>query len=355
MIRSVRDRRGEVYILGSIAALRWQREDGERATAAYERQLGLAREIGISQPQVTALEGLGTIALAGADYPKARRHFEEALAIERASHGGDEGSLLVSLADVELRDSKPAAARKLAARALELGRADEDPEIEWQAHLALGRAARASGDRAGELEHLRAGVEVVNSVRGSVLTDTGKVGYLDARQDLFHELAGTLMQASRAMEALEAAENARGRAFSDLLASKARHNDAVERPLLARLRETEAQLRAQAASRSTDARLQAALTQTRAATLAKLDAQLTALREERRELASLVVAEPVSAAEIRATAARLRATIVEYLVTRDRLYIWVVRPSGELFATEVPVDRARLREVAEWKWPGGFA
>lgn len=345
MIRALGDRRGEVYVLGSIGALRWQREDRERATAAYEQQLRLAREIGISQPQVTALEGLGTIALARNDYALARTRFDEALAIERDSHGGDEGSLLVALAGVELRDSKAAAAQRLAARALDLGRADEDPEIEWQARLALGRAARASRDAAAALGHLRAGVDVVNSVRGSVLTDTGKVGYLDARQDLYHELAGTLMQESRAMEALEAAESARGRAFSDLLASKARQSDAVARPLLAQLRETEALLRAQTASHPTDAVLQAELTQTRKATLARLDAQLTALRDERRELASLVVAEPVSGTEIRATAARLRATIVEYLVTEDRLYIWVVQPSGALFATHVPVERAQLRET----------
>jgi CHAT domain-containing protein len=153
------------------------------------------------------------------------------------------------------------------------------------------------------------------------------------------------MLESRAMEALEIAEGARGRAFSDLLASKARQNDATTRPLLSQLRETEALLRAQSGSRTNDPVQQAELTQTRKAMLAKLDAQLSALREERRELASLVVAEPVAAAEIRATAARLRATIVEYLVTEDRLYIWVVQPGGELFATGVAVERSRLRDT----------
>jgi CHAT domain-containing protein len=345
MIRALGDRRGEVYVLGSLGALRWQREDAPRATAAYERQLELARELGISQPQVSALQGLGTIALMSGDYAAARKRFDAALAIERASHGGDEGALLVALARVELRDSKGPMAEKLAGRALDLGRANEDPEIEWQARLVLGRAARTGRDPATALKHLRAGVDVVNSVRGSVRTDTGKVGYLDVRQDLFHELAGALMQESRAMEALEAAEGARGRAFSDLLASKAGQTDAAARPLLAELRETEAMLRAQAGSRAEDSLEQAELTRTRAATFAKLDAQLAALRDERRELASLVVAEPVSGAEIRATAARLQATIVEYLVTEDRLYIWVVQPSGVLSSTQVEVERTKLRDT----------
>ena len=106
MFRAQGDRRSEVYVLGSLGALRWQRDDAARATATFERQLELAREIGINQPQVTALEGLGTIALARGDYSLARKRFDDALAIERASHGGDEGSLLVALAGVELRDSK---------------------------------------------------------------------------------------------------------------------------------------------------------------------------------------------------------------------------------------------------------
>jgi CHAT domain-containing protein len=345
MLRSLGDRRGEVYVLGSLGALRWQREDAARATAAFERQLELARAIGIDQPQVTALEGLGTIAVAAGDYSAARKRFEQALAIERASHGGDEASLLVSLSGVELRDSKAKAAAEKAGRALELARADEDPEIEWQARLALGRAARAARDSQAALAHLRAGVAVVNSIRGRVLTDTGKVGYLDVRQDLFHELAGMLMHESRAMEALEAAEAARGRAFSDLLAGKARRSDSAARPLLAQLRETEARLRAQSGRRASDRELDAELTRTRAATLARIDAQLAALREERRELASLVIAEPVAAAEIRATAARLDAAIVEYLVTEDRLFTWVVQPTGELYATSMDVSRAQLRET----------
>ncbi|MGQ0835624.1 MAG: CHAT domain-containing tetratricopeptide repeat protein [Gammaproteobacteria bacterium] len=343
--RTIGERRGEVYVLGTLANLWWQREDDVRASTAFERQLALAQQLGISQPQVTALDGLGTIALARGDNELARQRFGRALEIERASHGGEEAALLVALSGVELRDSKVGTAREMAGRALEMARADEDPETEWQARLALSRAARAARDPQAALTHLRAGVAVVNSIRGRVLTDTGKVGYLDARQDLFHELAGTLMQESRAMEALEVAEAARGRAFSDLLASRARQSDGGDRPLLAQLRESEARLRAQVGTSTSDTELHAELTRTRAAMEAKIDAQLSALRDERRELASLVVAEPVSAAEIRATAARLRATIIEYLVAPDRLFIWVVQPSGGLFATSVQVDRARLRDT----------
>lgn len=345
IIRSIGERRGEVYALGQLGDLWWQLDDGVRASAAYQQQLTLAQTLGISEPQVTALDGLGTIAIARGEDVAARDLYRRALEVERASSGGKEAHLLAALSGIELRTSKPELARELATRALNLAREAEEPETQWQARLALARAERAMGDVDDALRQLRAGVETINSVRGRVLTDSGKVGYLDARQDLFNELVGTLVEQSRPMEALEAAEAARGRAFSDLLASRATHGTTSDRTLLTDIRATEARLRAQSGMDATSPETRVELTQTRAATEARLNEQFRSLRDESRELASLVVAEPVSATEIQAIARRLGATIVEYLVTRDRLFIWVVTASGDVSASTTVIDRARLREA----------
>src|SRR5262249_17972899 len=159
-----------------------------------------------------------------------------------------------------------------------------------------------------------------------VLTDSGKVGYLDARQELFHELVATLVQQRRDRDALTAAEAARGRAFSDLLASRAARTPANDQRLLASITHSEAQLRSEAGLKLEDRVVQADLERTRAATMTKIDTQLRSLRDEDQELASLVVAEPISATEIAQTAKRLHATMVEYLVTREQLFIWVMQP-----------------------------
>jgi CHAT domain-containing protein len=90
--------------------------------------------------------------------------------------------------------------------------------------------------------------------------------------------------------------------------------------------------------------LDARVAQTRAASEAQLAGKLRALRNQQPELASLIAVEPVSAREIAQIAARLDATLIEFLVTERRLLIWVVRPSGEITGRAVDVGRDALRE-----------
>ncbi len=342
ILREVGDARGQTYALGSLGDVWWAREEGKRAAEAWQQQLEVARKLDMRQPQALALAGLGEVALAAGDFGHARDYFRRALEIERADSGSREANLLVALANTEWRASNPRAAAEFAAEALVLAQAAENPEAQWQARLALGRAA---SDPQQALAHLRAGVDVVSSVRGRLLTDSGKVGYLDIRQQLFHELVATLTRESRTLEALEVAEAARGRAFSDLLAARSRGAGADRSTAIAQLRDEEARLRAQAGSAAREPELRAELARTRAATEARIDSRLEALRGQHHELASLVVAEPVSAAEITATSERLRATIVEYLVTRERLYIWVVSPGAPPHSTSVALDSRRLRDT----------
>ncbi len=68
------------------------------------------------------------------------------------------------------------------------------------------------------------------------------------------------------------------------------------------------------------------------------------LREEQPELASLVAVEPLTSSQIVETAKRLDATVVEYLVTEKRLFVWVVRPTGEIASATVDIGRDALRE-----------
>jgi CHAT domain-containing protein len=83
---------------------------------------------------------------------------------------------------------------------------------------------------------------------------------------------------------------------------------------------------------------------TRAATAASIGGRLDALRSERPELASLVVADPPSFAQMAQIRRRLGATVVEYFVTEKRLFIFVLDDGGEVSSRTVDVTRARLRE-----------
>jgi hypothetical protein len=69
---------------------------------------------------------------------------------------------------------------------------------------------------------------------------------------------------------------------------------------------------------------------------------LGALEAGHVEIACLVTAHSPTLKEIRAVAARTRATLVEYLVTDKQLLAWVVSPDGAIHGTTVDATRAHL-------------
>jgi CHAT domain-containing protein len=114
---------------------------------------------------------------------------------------------------------------------------------------------------------------------------------------------------------------------------------------LAAIRGLEARLRAQARSSPADAALRSELVATRSATERDLETRVRDMRGAQPELASLVVAEPLTIDQIRTAARERQATFLEYLVSERRLFIWVVSPAGEVTHATVPVRRSELREM----------
>jgi CHAT domain-containing protein len=187
-------------------------------------------------------------------------------------------------------------------------------------------------------------VETINGLRGRIRTDAGKIGFLEARQAVFHETVDLLVAAGRHREALEVAEAARSRAFVDLLAERRIAVAPGDEAALAGIREDEVRLRMQDRRRPAGDDGRAELTRTRAATMTDIGVRLDAIRSEQPELASLVVADPPSFAQMAAIGRRLGATVVEYFVTERRLFVFVLDARGEVSSRTVEVSRASLRK-----------
>ncbi|MGH7336092.1 MAG: tetratricopeptide repeat protein, partial [Myxococcota bacterium] len=342
---SAGEKRSVAVALGQLARAWMAAGDPRRALGYAERELALTRQVDTGHLEAAALRHLGEAHALLGNLDEALRHHEQALALSREAGAlADEASSLAAMANLHLERARPDKARPLAERALELARQTRAPDLEVEARVAMARAARARRDTANALANLYASVAIIDSVRGRVRTDSGKIGYLDTRQSVFHELADTLLERRQAREALEVAEAARGRAFSDLLAAQRLPLEPAAAASLAAIREAEAKLRAQEMTPPADETARVQLAQTRAGTEAQLAGKLRALRNEQPELASLVATEPLDAREIAAIAARLDATLIEYLVTEHRLLIWLIRPTGEVTGTAVDVGRDALRD-----------
>ncbi len=340
LAREIEDRRGQSILLGNIGEILLDRGQYARATDYLEQQLRLTETLGNRNEEANARKSLGNAALATGNLALARSRYIEALEIQRAIKARwREGNTLLALAEVSRKEGRFDEAVASARDALAIARETGSRELEWKSHLALGQLLRANGRIEDAIGELSAGAAIINDLRANVGTDTLKIGFLDERQEIFREWASTLLEAGRAEEALQAAETGRARAFADLLEQRLIRGKPTERESLALVRTTLQEARRAVAAERT--RTGGAGSESSA-----LDEQLAALRGTHRELASLLTAESATTPEIRDTARRLNATLVEYLVTEQRLLVWVIQPAGAVHAVAIDATRAKLETRA---------
>src|SRR5262249_4134766 len=141
------------------------------------------------------------------DGKAARREYDAALALQREI--GERQSItstLVSLADLDRREHDAARARDDADEALVLARAIDRPELEWTARRAIAAIDVDDGHPEAAIAELQASARIVTGLRANVGGDSGRIAYVDRRQEVFGELASLLVARGRAADALEAAE-----------------------------------------------------------------------------------------------------------------------------------------------------
>jgi CHAT domain-containing protein len=358
--RTLGDRRGESQSLGNLGNVYTELGEYTKAIDAHTRSLTIAREVGYTAQVgfsthnlASVLSQLGRDALARfeealvvwrqidrqaeiartlreigsqrlygrGDAAGARAAFDEALTIARRLRDRDaEGFVLLNLGSLELHGGAVPAALGRFEEALSIARADGSPNLEFEVLAERARARLIAGDREAAIADLRASAIIVNDVRARVTSDDAKIAFVDTRQAVFRDLAAMLASgpAAQPVQALEVAEAGRARALADVLQSR-----------LVRARPTDQQ----------------ALADLRSASADRAPAVLDRLRSQNAELASLVTADSARIDEIRATARRLDATVVEYLVTPRALLAWVIEPGGEVHVARTDVLETRLTDL----------
>ena len=367
--RAAGDRFGQAQTLNNLANLYGDQGEFERALAGHRRTLRLAeeigytRQIGLSHENIGAeLDDLGRTAealpeacaaaalyratgdrtnLANAlsnaggycvelgELREGRTLLEEALSLAIAI--GEPEKQIVSLqglAEADIAESNPSEALARLDVALALAERDGFPSLEWKLRLDRSRALGQLGKRDERIADLSAAATSINDLRATLGTDAGKIGFADEAQEVFEDLAGALSEEDRNADALEAAEAAKARALADLLSQRSIAGKPADRAILGEIRGAQARARRDPASRGGD-----------------LGPALSQLKQANPELASFVSVESPRIDEIQRIAARLDATIVEYLATKDACYVWVVAPDGTLHAARRDADRASLSEI----------
>ena len=364
--RGAGDRFGEAQTMNNLANVYGDQGELERALTLHRQTLRLAeeisyaRQIGLSHENIGAeLDDLGrpaealpeacaaaslyrrtndranlanSLSNAGGYEVELRRLSEARLLLDEAlatatATGEPELEIvaLQGLAEADLAEGKAADSLDLLDGALWLARKHGFPALEWKVGFDRARALGALGRAEERIVELSADADAINELRTTVGTDAGKIGFLDEVQGVFEELAVALETAGRDTEALEVAEAARARALADLLSQRGVAGKPADRVALEEVRGAQARARRSPAARGGD-----------------VESAISRLRRENPELASFLSVESPRMAEIRAVAARLDATLVEYLSAKDVCYAWVVSPDGAVHVSRTDADREKL-------------
>jgi tetratricopeptide (TPR) repeat protein len=154
---------------------------------------------------------------------EARRLYAQALELyDQVADVRGEGRALAGLGRLQLDVGEAPAAYATFGRAVDRAQRANDDETLWYAYWGQGQSARRIGLLDDAALALRRSLDLITERQQSLRTDEGKVAFIESAQDVFDQLIDVHLERARTdrsqyAQALEVAEEARGRAISDLM------------------------------------------------------------------------------------------------------------------------------------------
>jgi len=314
------DKGGATFLLNRIAAVYAAQGRYEEAENFYRRSLKLQEELGIKSITATTLNGLGTIRYQQGNYEEAVR---------------------------------------LSTRATELAREGHAPEILWKTLTSLGQAYRALKQVDRAQQSFDEAIAVLEKMRGQLVgSERDQQLFFENKTVPYVEMVGLLIAENKVAEAFHYAEMAKGRMLLDVL----RHGRPdISKTMTAGERDHEKQLQATVTALSSQQRKEISLRQPDKSRLALIDAQLQHARLEYEAYETRVYAahpdlsagrggsKPLSLNEAGALINDSQTALLEYVVTQNRTYLFVLtKPnSTDPVALKVYPIEISARELAK--------
>ncbi len=284
--RAIGDRLGEANSLGNLGLAYDNLGDYKRAIDYHTQSLTIARTIGDRQSEANSLGNLGLAYDNLGDYKRAIDYHTQNLTIARTI--GDRQSEANSLGNLgnayyNLGDYKRAI--DYHTQNLTIARTIGDRQSEAGSLNNLGVALLNSGNPKAAEEKLQNAIAVDESIRKDLgSNDAFKISIFETQARSYRLLQQALVAQNRTTEALLVAEGGRNKAFIELLAQ---HQQLSSAPT------------------------------------------------------------PLSIAQIQHIAKQQHATLVEYSIAFDNLYIWVIKPTTEVTFHKVDIKKTNLGDAAE--------
>ncbi|WP_190505345.1 CHAT domain-containing protein [Leptolyngbya sp. FACHB-321] len=273
--QQISNREGESMTLNNMGNAYMSLGQRDKALTVFEQALKILQQSSNLAGESRTLINIGTISYELEQHTNAMKHFQSALKI--AQQIGNRESEKVALANVGMVYNKLrqySQAQESFQQALKIAQQTDDRLTKSLILTGLGQSLAYSGSINAAEKALYEAIEIVESLRGG-LKDRDKVFLANRLVNPYLWLQLTLVVQNKTTAALEVAERGRTRAFVELLATRLA-GDSMPPQTLQRL------------------------------------------------------GQPLSLPQIQQVARQQNATLVEYSVVGGALYIWVIRPTGQI-------------------------
>ncbi|HXI93630.1 MAG TPA: CHAT domain-containing protein [Blastocatellia bacterium] len=349
--------RTTVDVLDNIGAASLLQENYAQALQFYGRALTLAESSQDQPARARALIGLGEVYYRTQKYESAAASFQQVLALNVRSLNNEAFTALLSLGKCRYRQGDYVQALELANRANALNQDFESKEMTAALGELRGTVYVAMNDPQKARQAFDESIAALEALRASIASDErGQSLFFANRLAAYHGVVSLLIQRGQPTESLGYAERSKARVILDVLRNG---RVDVHRALTAEERQQESKFK------ETLFGLNRQLTQARQSG-ADQPQKITELREQIKKaqlnyevfLGATYAAHPelkvqrseapvIQAEDLVALLPDAHTALLEYVVTEDKTYLFVITRAADVQVYTVPISRDELTKQIE--------
>ena len=235
--------------------------------------------------------------------------------------------------------------------------ASDFPETAWQAWFNLGRIYENLDQDEKAVESYRNSISIIEKIRGNLTIDEFKSIYFDNKREVYDRLLRILLKMNKPVESFQVSEQARARAFYDILANKkidfkgSLPGDLISLEQAKRIEIQKLYKLLQKGDVSTFGE-----SESRASGLRQLREALVSAQSEYEDIiqkiklhspayAEMVSAQPVNPSDLRSILDD-NSAVLAYWISSNELIIWFITRS-DIICREIPVNDQYLGSIIE--------
>jgi len=359
--QEIGDKKYEGWVIGTMGAIYKGLGDHDKCLQCLTRALEIAKEIGDKQSEIDHLGNLGSYYQELGENEKSAKYFDEGLKIAEEIGGKVAQSEILIFQGILHRNLKDYD-RSIEDFKKSLKVANELGVLRpaWNSELGLAVTYEVKGDFGNALNHYKSALETVESIRGKLVTEEQKVGFLGETLKIYEGLIGLLFKMrdrdqnlGHIEEAFQVAERAKSRAFLELLAEAkvnlaagiAQELENEEKALQKQLTEIQQKI--------LDPEVKADERESLYETLRSLETRyndfILDLRKKNPAYASVAYPEPYTLDKARSQLLDDTTYILEFVVGEEQIYLWAISKDKILWARSFPREKGFLEKIADYQ------